>query len=216
MPTLKPACERCAAPLPPDSPVARVCSHACTVCSSCAVGPLAHRCPNCSGPLERRPARVALPARSERAPCGRARPYSPRTYRFHGVLALGGWRVKCYGLWHADREEPGPAAWDEAVGLAGGVLERAASGGLGFVVLHRGRDGDYLLVDWWSDEDVLNHRLLLRRPGERTFREPREASWTACVWELELIGAERRAWIETAMAGRPERYLERRAPDGLR
>jgi hypothetical protein len=124
--------------------------------------------------------------------------------------------MKCYALWHESREEPAPAAWDEAMGLAGGVLDRGASGGLGFLVLHRGRDGDYLLVDWWSDEDVLNHRLLVRPPGERAFREPRQATWMACVWELEIVAAERRAWVETAMAGRPDGYLERCLADGVR
>jgi len=56
--TMKPACERCAAPLPPESTEARICSYECTWCAACAGGPLGGRCPNCLGTLERRPARA--------------------------------------------------------------------------------------------------------------------------------------------------------------
>jgi len=57
--TMKPACERCAAALPPESPEARICSYECTWCAACAGGPLGGRCPNCQGTLERRPTRAA-------------------------------------------------------------------------------------------------------------------------------------------------------------
>ena len=38
---LKPACERCAAPLPPDAEAAMICSFECTFCRDCVAGPLA-------------------------------------------------------------------------------------------------------------------------------------------------------------------------------
>jgi hypothetical protein len=63
--TMKPACERCAAPLPPASADAFICSYECTWCSACAGGPLGGRCPNCQGTLERRPARAAKAPASE-------------------------------------------------------------------------------------------------------------------------------------------------------
>jgi hypothetical protein len=59
---LRPACERCDAPLPPTSADARICSYECTFCAPCADGPLAGRCPNCGGDLQVRPRRVDAPA----------------------------------------------------------------------------------------------------------------------------------------------------------
>lgn len=56
---LRPNCERCDADLPADSTSARICSFECTFCAACADGPLAGRCPNCSGELVRRPIRPA-------------------------------------------------------------------------------------------------------------------------------------------------------------
>jgi uncharacterized protein len=49
-------CERCGAPLAPDSPDARICSFECTFCATCA-GELA-ACPNCGGELAPRPRRL--------------------------------------------------------------------------------------------------------------------------------------------------------------
>lgn len=54
---MKPSCEKCSKPLPPDSREARMCSYECTFCASCAEGVLGSICPNCGGGLERRPSR---------------------------------------------------------------------------------------------------------------------------------------------------------------
>ncbi|MGQ0558346.1 MAG: DUF1272 domain-containing protein [Sphingosinicella sp.] len=55
---MRPNCERCGHALPPDSAEARICSFECTFCAACADGALGETCPNCGGPLERRPARL--------------------------------------------------------------------------------------------------------------------------------------------------------------
>jgi hypothetical protein len=55
---MRDTCERCATPLTHDSGDARICSYECTFCAPCTDGPLAGRCPNCGGVLERRPTRV--------------------------------------------------------------------------------------------------------------------------------------------------------------
>jgi hypothetical protein len=55
--TLKPECEQCAVQLPPDSPLARICSFECTFCAECADA-MDGICPNCGGELLPRPRRV--------------------------------------------------------------------------------------------------------------------------------------------------------------
>lgn len=54
---LRPTCENCNRPLPPDSSDARICTFECTFCATCANGPLGNVCPNCGGGFERRPVR---------------------------------------------------------------------------------------------------------------------------------------------------------------
>ena len=56
---LRPACEHCNAPLPPDSTGARICSFECTFCATCVDGFLGNVCPNCGGGFASRPVRPA-------------------------------------------------------------------------------------------------------------------------------------------------------------
>jgi hypothetical protein len=54
---MRPECETCSTPLPPDRLDARICSHECTFCTPCAEQHGA--CPNCGGILVTRPTRVS-------------------------------------------------------------------------------------------------------------------------------------------------------------
>jgi hypothetical protein len=54
---LRPTCEHCNVPLPPDSLQARICSYECTFCATCVDNVLGNVCPNCGGGFERRPVR---------------------------------------------------------------------------------------------------------------------------------------------------------------
>jgi uncharacterized protein len=56
---LRPSCECCDVPLPPESTHARICSFECTFCADCADARLRGKCPNCGGELLARPRRPA-------------------------------------------------------------------------------------------------------------------------------------------------------------
>jgi len=54
---LRPTCENCNRPLPPDSTEAMICSFECTFCRPCAQEVLENVCPNCGGGFVSRPIR---------------------------------------------------------------------------------------------------------------------------------------------------------------
>jgi hypothetical protein len=54
---LRPSCEHCNRPLPPDAPDARICSFECTFCEACVDTILFDVCPNCGGGFMPRPMR---------------------------------------------------------------------------------------------------------------------------------------------------------------
>ena len=56
---LRPSCEHCQTPLPPDSTEAMICSFECTFCRSCVETVLGNVCPNCGGGFCPRPVRPA-------------------------------------------------------------------------------------------------------------------------------------------------------------
>ena len=54
---LRPSCENCETPLPPESKKAKICSFECTFCSDCVDNILHNVCPNCGGGFVNRPIR---------------------------------------------------------------------------------------------------------------------------------------------------------------
>ena len=54
---LRPTCEHCNKPLPPDSTEAMICSYECTFCRDCVTQILENVCPNCGGGFHARPIR---------------------------------------------------------------------------------------------------------------------------------------------------------------
>jgi hypothetical protein len=56
---LRPTCEHCDKPLPPDSTEAMICSFECTFCADCVAQVIGNVCPNCGGGFTPRPVRPA-------------------------------------------------------------------------------------------------------------------------------------------------------------
>lgn len=56
---LRPSCEHCNKPLPPEATEARICSYECTFCADCVDTVLGNVCPNCGGGFVPRPVRPA-------------------------------------------------------------------------------------------------------------------------------------------------------------
>ncbi|OWY24283.1 DUF1272 domain-containing protein [Sphingobacteriales bacterium UPWRP_1] len=54
---LRPVCENCGNPLPPNSTEAMICSFECTFCITCVTDILQNVCPNCGGGFVQRPVR---------------------------------------------------------------------------------------------------------------------------------------------------------------
>ena len=73
---LRPNCECCNLDLPPDSPLAMMCSFECTFCADCVAERLHGVCPNCNGELVHRPIRPA--AALVRHPASIERVFKPR------------------------------------------------------------------------------------------------------------------------------------------
>lgn len=87
---LRPTCEHCNTPLPPESTDARICSFECTFCSSC-VDLLENVCPNCGGGFEPRPVRPSQDRKGEnflgKYPARTKVKHRPADLPSHAVLA---------------------------------------------------------------------------------------------------------------------------------
>ena len=87
--------------------------------------------------------------------------------------------------------------------------------GSGFVILHLGEEGRWLLVHHWLPGGIASRRLYRADLASGSLYEETGHHLFACVWELGLIDFERRAWVSTVMAGAPiEDYLAARFEEG--
>jgi len=81
------------------------------------------------------------------------------------------------------------------------------------LICHDAGESCWALVQWWVDAAILSSFVFRadgRTPGHLT---PAPAGITACVWELEVIDFERRAWTDLILtADRPDldAYLDAR------
>jgi len=124
--------------------------------------------------------------------------YEPRQISFLGREG----RFKHYGI-AVNGPTPRPA-------LAEAVRRLVPDGATGFTISHDARFAGLGLVYWWAHENEI-HRAAYASPlGDPAALEPLHDTGMACVWELEVIDFERRAWLEDVLIGGDEAaYLER-------
>lgn len=129
--------------------------------------------------------------------------YRPRAIRYLDEWRIGPLRMKVYGIaYRGDR--PSEALQEAARGIAGQrigeSLAATAHYGVGFVGIHEGRDGNFVFVDWWADENELHHHVYvstLERPRELQYKTP--SGLAACAWDLRLLCHERDAWVDCVL-----------------
>lgn len=85
-----------------------------------------------------------------------------------------------------------------------------------FAVLHEGAAARYLVLCWWAQEnELLTCVSVEERPGEWTCDPDRHSF---CVWDLEILWAERNLFLETVYTTEPDLAAYRarffRPPDG--
>lgn len=148
--------------------------------------------------------------------------YEPRQFTFLGLWTAGDVALKAYGITVAGAAPISQQVLDAAREVVAGTLpaEAAAEGeslDLGFVVLHAGTAGNWLLMHWWAHEDICCQRLAHAPSGSARFQSVDERPLMACVWELVAIGHENRAFVRHLLTEAPDRaaYLADLLPDGL-
>ena len=128
----------------------------------------------------------------------------------------GDWRLKVYGL-----ATPGRAARaalvDAVVRRAARVLPEPAITeeryGVGFLIAHDAATACFGLVYWWQAANELHQRCFMSPVDDPGALAKLPDPAAGCVWELAIIGFERRAWIDDVLANPDgadiERYLGR-------
>lgn len=132
-------------------------------------------------------------------------PYTARPIRFLELSRHNDWTLKVYSI-TADRSVSSPLV-AAARTVAFAQLDKWRAGdrrwddyGAGFLIVHHGRDANYVLLDWWIAECILQHHVWISQldsPGEFEYVSP--TGLCVCVWELEILQFEREAWIRNVL-----------------
>ena len=146
--------------------------------------------------------------------------YKPRTVAFLGVQALGRWQVKATAITvrgtAAHFPEVVEAAWSMAEALLGEIVDDGRDAGIAHVTLHLGLGGVWLLLDWWSEGDMLMHRHCHASLDDPTrFADVASRHVGPCVWELAVQAHERKAWLRHVLANPAGPDLDAYLRDGL-
>ena len=139
--------------------------------------------------------------------------YPERALEGLGIWVMGSHRLKAYGLFPAgnsltkeDQEKANRLVHSGFARFNDNVDPR----NFGFVLIHKGTEGLTVSAHWWVEGCVLCHDHY-RMPfhGDDPLAHLR-AKVVGCVWELEVIGFEQRAWRQTMMQGipDPDAYLQ--------
>lgn len=128
--------------------------------------------------------------------------FAPRHIEFHGLRLVRDWRLKLYSIAYG----PAPVEWTSftpGMSLAETCLPEPAvtseRSGVGLLIAHQGRTGNYVVLGWWDRENELPLRVFVspnRRP--QSWRAA-EGSESICIWDLEVLWAERQAYASTVL-----------------
>jgi hypothetical protein len=171
------------------------------------------KCSN--GPLSTTGTRPA-----ERAPAAQPselsfRAYSKRRLSFLQLWEPPGWQIKVYGL-SANGSVPRRDLVARAMAVATRRLAAGPRGhGVGWLLIHEGEDGDYVLIDWWIGQDMVQHHLYGAPRGDDGLRYRWPAGVGFCVWELPVCWFEREAWVRHVLSRGPDADIDAYLQDRL-
>ncbi len=136
------------------------------------------------------------------------RSYVSRNISSAGTHVVGDWTLKLYCI-TANPNFALTEALFSAIEKSEAWLKEFSDASLpthrnAFLVLHEATDGVWLLLNWWTGKEMLRTATFYASAEEPVaFKLQDRVGSMACVWEMEVIDHERRAWIEHILK-RPE------------
>jgi hypothetical protein len=109
----------------------------------------------------------------------------------------------------------GTAPREELAGATRRAADEAVpTGAYGFTIAHDAATAGLAIVYWWANDNEIHKHVFAAPLADPGALEPADGTAMACVWELEVIDFERRAWLEDVLKGGDvRRYLERNLGD---
>lgn len=127
--------------------------------------------------------------------------YKPRKIEFREIVKVRDWQIKVYTI--TNRESFGSQQALSTVRnelpqlLAKAINSPLATYKVAFLIVHEGREGLWVLLNWWSDGEMVETQMnfIDKHQLQNITSSPYATRSLVCVWELEVFIHERQAWI---------------------
>jgi hypothetical protein len=131
-------------------------------------------------------------------------PYRDRKTEFLGIWENDSWKLKLYAITHHGNSR----ADENTIAIAGQLVQEALANhshharayGLGYIIIHRGMDCNFIVVSWWAGENMRISRAFmatLHAPDD--YHDITATGMTVCVWDEMVHAHERDAWVTLVM-----------------
>lgn len=127
--------------------------------------------------------------------------FEKRPVRFLKLIRHEEWMIKVYSI-SAFREFADEIYVEAAITKLNEWLQPSKNTGLqtyhiATLILHECKEGCFAIINWWIDDNMLQHFVYLSAPGVPVeFKRYSDSGIVTCVWELAVLWHERNAWIE--------------------
>lgn len=123
--------------------------------------------------------------------------YKPRHIRFVKLWRPKDWTLKVYMISAHGNKLPEEFENSALKFIEGKLPEGVDNHRAGFVIIHHGVIGNWVMLDWWST--VLLFQRVYKENSEGGFVEA-PADLVQCIWELNVTAFERQAWVDSVLA----------------
>jgi hypothetical protein len=129
-----------------------------------------------------------------------ANPYKPRTIRFLELYQHDEWALKIYSISYKNERVE-----NDDVLLAKSYLNEWLSKSKAYqletyniatLILHESKEGCFAIINWWTDANMLQNFVYLKKAGETHFEIYSDNGMATCVWEMAVWWHERNAWVK--------------------
>ena len=131
-------------------------------------------------------------------------PYEDRPVEFLELSNNDGWRFKIYSIVYKKNSAPDERTIEIAKQFAKDCIEKyhyiADSYGLGYIIIHKGKDSNFIVINWWLGENMIcTHSFLSPLNNSNLYQEITHTGMNVCVWDALIHFHERNAWVEFIM-----------------
>ncbi len=125
--------------------------------------------------------------------------YRPRPIRFLEVFQHNDWAIKIYSISskneRVNTQNVAVAKNNLELWLQQSRISNLEIYKIATLILHEFNDGCFSIINWWTDENMLQNFVYLKTNSATDFVLYSDKGISTCVWEMAVWWHERNAWV---------------------